>query len=108
MIYSRWRPDKGGYDYFESAERRGLGDDLPVPQLPFVTNGIGVASTDAGRAPSETLRFIGSGLDAKGAILPLSRRGLAGTGVTAQLSLGGVGMFAVGALLGFWWARRRT
>lgn len=78
MMYSRWRPDRGGYDYFASAERRGLGDDLPVPKLPPGT-AIGVASTDIGRPPPGDLRPAGSGAVAKGSILPLSRAGLSGT-----------------------------
>ena len=49
MIYSKWIPDRGGSAYYETSERRGLGDDLPVPQLRN-TSGIGVASTDIGRA----------------------------------------------------------
>lgn len=82
MIYSRWRPDVGGYDYFESAERRGLGDDLPVPALPEGT-AIGVASTDIGRAPPSALRPVGSGPVARGSVLPLSRAGLSGGPFTA-------------------------
>ncbi len=77
MIYSRWRPDVGGYDYFESTERRGLGDDLPTPLLPAGT-AIGVASTDIGRSPPAGLRAAGSGPTAHGSILPLSRAGLSG------------------------------
>lgn len=77
MIYSRWRPDVGGYDYFQSAERRGLGDDLPVPKLNGGT-AIGVASTDIGRPAPGALHPAGSGPVAKGSILPLSRQGLSG------------------------------
>lgn len=105
MIYSRWRPDTGNYDYFESAERRGLGDDMPVPQL---TNAsvLGVASTDAGRTPAGTLRKVGSGALARGAILPLSRAGLAGTGFGLNVSLSGLAVLAAGVLAGFWAGRR--
>jgi hypothetical protein len=77
MIYSRWRPDVGGYDYFQSAERRGLGDDLPVPKLSGGT-AIGVASTDIGRPSPGALHPAGNGPVAKGSILPLSRQGLSG------------------------------
>jgi hypothetical protein len=77
MIYSRWRPDVGGYEYFESTERRGLGDDLPMPKLPAGT-AIGVASTDIGRPAPGALRPAGSGPVPKGSILPLSREGLSG------------------------------
>lgn len=77
MIYSRWRPDIGGYDYFQSSERRGLGDDLPVPKLSGGT-AIGVASTDIGRPSPGALTPMGSGPVARGSILPLSRQGLSG------------------------------
>ena len=75
MMYSRWRPDVGGYDYFHSAERRGLGDDLPKPNLTGGTD-IGVASTDIGRPSPGALHPAGNGPVAKGSILPLSRQGL--------------------------------
>lgn len=77
MIYSRWRPDRGGYDYFESSERRGLGDDMPVPRL-LAVNSLGAASTEVGRRTSNGLRYVGSGEIARGAIMPLSRTGLSG------------------------------
>lgn len=77
MKYSRWRPDTGGYDYFEAADRFGLGDDLPVPKL-FGGTDIGVASTDIGRNPSSGTRPAGSGRTPQGSIMPLSRAGLSG------------------------------
>lgn len=77
-IYSRWKPDVGGYEYFESTERLGLGDDLAVPKLPRGT-AIGVASTDIGRTAPGPLRPVGSGKAARGSILPISRAGLSGT-----------------------------
>ena len=77
MKYSRWRPDTGGYDYFEAADRFGLGDDLPVPKLPPGTD-IGVASTDIGRKPTAGASPVGSGRTPQGSIMPLSRQGLFG------------------------------
>jgi hypothetical protein len=77
MIYSRWRPDRGGYDYFESAERKGLGDDMPIPRL-IAVNELGAASTDVGRIPPSTSRYVGSGALARGAIMPIRRAGLSG------------------------------
>lgn len=105
MVYSRWRPDKGGYDYFEASERRGLGDDMPVPQLTIASE-LGVASTDAGRSANGGLRHAGAGPLPRGAILPLSRSGLAGTGLGFNLSLSGLATLALGALAGFWLGRR--
>lgn len=87
MIYSRWRPDKGGYDYFETSERYGLGDDLPVPTLTGGT-GIGVPSVTAGRMPpAGALRLVGSGKYARGMIMPTSREGLEGAGAIALPSV---------------------
>lgn len=77
MIYSRWRPDKGGYDYYETAERRGMGDDLPVPRLQ-ARSPIGVASTSIGRVPNGPVKAVGSGELARGSIMPLDRSGLSG------------------------------
>jgi hypothetical protein len=78
MIFSRWRPDTGGYDYFDSPSTRyGLGDDLPVPKLPK-TSPIGTASTDIGRAIPVDGKLIGSGPIARGMIAPMTREGLSG------------------------------
>jgi hypothetical protein len=77
VIYSRWRPDRGGYDYFESGERRGLGDDMPVPRI-IATTELGAASTEVGRRAPTLSRFAGSGEIARGAIVPLDRGGLSG------------------------------
>jgi hypothetical protein len=100
VIYSRWRPDRGGYDYFESPERFGLGDDLPTPSLPGGTS-IGVPSITAGRTPPKAeLRAVGSGKQARGMIMPTERTGLEGVGVLAMpniwVALGvGAGLGAV-------------
>lgn len=87
MIYSRWRPDTGGYDYFESGERFGLGDDLPTPKLPGGSS-IGVSSLTAGRLPKNgVLNPAGSGKNARGMIMPTSREGLQGIGVLSSMSI---------------------
>jgi len=77
LIYSRWLPDRGGYEYYSSSERRGLGDDMPIPRL-IAANHLGVPSIEAGRSSVGALRRVGIGSVAKGAILPMSRRGLSG------------------------------
>jgi hypothetical protein len=100
VIYSRWRPD-GGYDYYQSAERRGLGDDLPIPHLASI-GGIGVPSTDAGRHMPSGTRYVGSGPVARGSIAPLDRRGLSLGAVSPTVS--NVGLLLVAALFG-WWLR---
>ena len=87
MIYSRWRPDKGGYDYFETPERYGLGDDLPTPTLRGGTS-IGVPSVTAGRMPpAGALRAVGSGKEARGMIMPTERTGLEGAGAITMPNL---------------------
>ena len=103
MLYSRWRPDKGGYDYFESDERFGLADDLPVP-APSGGTEIGAPLTEAGRQPRGALRQAGSGAFAKGTILPLSRAGLGDAQLSINFST--TIMFIAGAVLG-WWLRGR-
>ena len=85
MIYSRWRPDTGGYDYYAAAERRGLGDDLPVPRRGFSTNPIGTASVTLGRTPPGRTKKVGMGSEARGMILPASSAGLAALPLTDRL-----------------------
>mgnify|MGYP001579137166 CR=1 FL=1 len=80
MIYSRWRPDTGGYDYFESSERYALADDLPTPPLGG-SSPIGVSSLKCGRPIPMGAAAAGSGRFAKGVIAPLSRAGLSGDGI---------------------------
>lgn len=106
MIYSRWRPDRGGYEYFEaSRERRGLGDDLPVPRLTGGT-AIGVPSTEAGRSPGGTPRRAGTGKIAKGLVMPMSRAGLAGMRFSLQTNLQWPMALALGIGIG-WLLRGR-
>jgi hypothetical protein len=60
VIYSRWDPSGGYYDYFEGDERPGINDDLPEPNLPRGTE-IGVPSTDCGRPVPDGAAYLGSG-----------------------------------------------
>jgi hypothetical protein len=79
VLYSKWLPDRGGYAYYETPERRGLGDDLPTPSL-RQTSSIGVASTEIGRAMPLGAKLVGYGPLARGSIAPLDRSGLTGLG----------------------------
>lgn len=99
MLYSSWRADRGGYDYFESPDRLGLADDLPAPDLPG-SGAIGIASTEVGRPAPRNLRHVGSGPVARGLILPLDRRGLGALDVSPRM-LGWAALgLAVGVLIG--------
>lgn len=108
MIYSRWRPAVGGYEYFEAPSRLGLGDDLPVPSLPSGT-AIGVASTDIGRPAAAGLRPAGSGATARGSILPLSRDGLSGIAdVVGRAPMwAAAGVVGIGIAASLWWLHKR-
>jgi len=92
VIYSKWIPDKGGYAYYETGERRGLGDDLPIPSL-TPTSAIGVASTEIGRSLPLGARLVGYGPLAQGSVVPLDRSGLSGIpeGAGKALLLAAVG-----------------
>lgn len=108
MIYSRWRPDTGGFDYFESSERFGLGDDLPVPSLPRGT-AIGVSSVLCGRTPrSGSLSPVGSGPAARGVIMPTSRAGLSGGGLSSFPAWFLVAIGAAGAWTVFIFRKKRS
>lgn len=77
MLYSQWVPDKGGYVYYETPERRGLGDDLPTPRMRRHSE-IGVASTEVGRALPLGAKIVGTGPIARGCIVPMDRSVLSG------------------------------
>lgn len=70
MIYSRWRPDTGGYDYLESPGTHNINDDLPTPQLPMATK-IGVPSIEAGRLVPSDAKLVGEGDIAIGLVAPV-------------------------------------
>ncbi len=99
MIYSKWLPDRGGYAYYETSERLGIGDDLPTPKL-RASSEIGVASTSVGRALPLGAKLIGYGKLARGSIVPFDRAGLLGLGSLSGpqqgelLAVGLLGLFA--------------
>lgn len=72
MIYSRWNYKLGGYDYFQTSEQHGIGDDYSAPLL-SQSSPIGVASVDAGRPLPISAKFVGTGKEARGLLTPVSR-----------------------------------
>lgn len=103
MIFSRWRPDRGGYDYFDSPSTRfGLGDDLPVPQLKNTTE-LGVASTDIGRSMPSDASFVGEGPTPRGMMAPMDTSTLQGidfTSSTSKLVMAVLAALGLGYLIG--------
>jgi hypothetical protein len=110
VIYSVWQPD-GGYQYFSSSDRFGIGNDLPEPDLPPEINGIGVPAQDAGRAVPSGGVPAGTGRKPKGVIAPTAR--ISGVSGVSGISIGGssllelVGLFAIGYVLFKSWKGRK-
>lgn len=69
MIYSCFDPARAQYLYFEDGAMRPLNGDLPVPELPAETNGIGVPRNLAARALPAGASYVGSGWNARGVIV---------------------------------------
>lgn len=110
MIYSKWKPSVGGYDYYDvPAMQVGLGDDLPTPRHVSETK-LGIPSTEAGREIPSGAKRVGSGPLAKGLIAPLDRSGLlSGVGLdTATLTSPPVLLVAALAALAGWFFGRKT
>jgi hypothetical protein len=113
MIYSQWRPD-GGYDYFETPERRNLGDDLPQPQLPGAAGGIGVPAQECGRELPAGARSVGRGDLPQGLIVPAPGgvTGLSGLDSTFGGATVRLVAFGLATVLGYYyvapWLRRHT
>jgi len=104
MIYSRWDPTTGLYDYFESSERVGINDDLPVPKMPSAPSPIGVPSVECGREMPPDAVHIGQGEHARGLIAPPPGVALMETEVDkARESAAAWFLAGVGATLGFVW-----
>lgn len=103
LLYSRWRPETGGYDYFESDETpEPLGNDLPMPKLVPV-GGIGVPSVEAGRTLPDSAVYVGSGGAAQGVIARTVNNGTT-IGALTRITTSPVACFAAGAaLVGVLW-----
>jgi hypothetical protein len=106
VIYSCFDEKGADYLYFEDGERRALNGDLPVPELPEETNGIGVPSAVAARPLPPGARYVGRGWTARGMIVRCPVQ--AGVGevpgatdnTTAYLFLAGVAALALVVALG--------
>ena len=111
LVYSRWRPDIGGFEYFQTADQHNINDDLPTPELLPPTK-IGLPSMEAGRSLPHGARKVGEGALARGLIAPVDEtrivrrtRSLAGveTAGGAKWAL----VVGAGAALAVWlWVRR--
>jgi hypothetical protein len=109
MIFSRWQPTTGGYDYYDSPSTRfGLGDDLPVPKFQTM-QALGLTigcSTDIGRALPADATKVGSGPLARGMVAPMDLTSIKGLGAidftsaTAKVVLCVVVALGVGFFLG--------
>lgn len=69
MIHSRWRPDVGGYDYFECSRTQNFNDDLETPVLPQAP--LGAPSVECGRPIPADAVPAGEGAAAIGLVAPV-------------------------------------
>jgi len=76
LLYSRWRPDGSGYDYFEAPGFAALGNDLPNPVMPSPTQ-LGVPSVEVGHRIPGMARRVGRGPQAVGIVAPMDTSRLA-------------------------------
>jgi hypothetical protein len=108
MLYSRWRPHSGDYEYFESSEQVPLADDLPVPKLLGGT-AIGVSSLVAGRKMPSGSVYRGTGPHARGMIVP-SGASSSGLGLLNLIEyIPGWGWLAIGLSTGWYlWGRKKS
>lgn len=101
MIFSVWQPD-GGYEYFESDQRHGIGDDLPDVIFPASVNRLGVPAQDVGRQVPPGARYVGKGTTPRGVIAPMGRgqvTGLRGLNASANGYANAIFFAVVGAVL---------
>lgn len=108
IVYSRWDPAHGTYDYFQADQSPGLNDDLPVPSLPPSTE-LGVPSTDCGRPIPSGAEYVGTGEWAVGMIaIPagVDQLGLSEQPLNTRSMLWLLGAGALGVGVGAFIARR--
>jgi hypothetical protein len=111
LVYSRWRPDIGGFEYFQTADQHNINDDLPTPELLPPTK-IGVPSMEAGRSLPPGARKVGEGPLARGLIAPVDenrivRRTRSLAGVEDPGSMTWAIVLGAGAALAVWLVVRR-
>jgi hypothetical protein len=102
MLYSRWQPDTGGYEYFEAPSTSvNINDDLPEPTL-RPADRIGVPSIEAGRDLPPDAVLVGVGPEPVGLIAPVDQalivrrnRALSGTSAGMGGPWAGVLIFVV-------------
>ena len=109
MIYSEWKPDTGGFIYYEADETQNINDDLPAPDLRSASK-IGVPSIEAGRPLPGGTKVVGEGDVAVGIIAPVhpSRivrrtRSLAGESVSGAVQMQSLWVAAGAGAILIWW-----
>lgn len=108
MIFSMWQPD-GGYKYFESQERHGIGDDLPHLKYPANANRLGVPAQDVGRKLPGDAKYVGSGTEPQGVITRMDRgevKGLSGLTINTSSTIGSVLVLGLAVWFGYQWGRK--
>jgi hypothetical protein len=106
MIFSVWNPD-GGYDYFESKMRHGIGDDLPEVSMPPTVNNIGVPAQDVGRPVPRDAVAAGRGVIPIGVMAPMARPYIGISGIPEKETFYVLGVFLGAAAFGFFLSRGR-
>jgi len=113
VIYSRWNPASGGYDYFQDQRVQNINDDLPTPELPEATK-IGVPSIEAGRPIPGDAVPVGSGDQAVGILAPVDSsrlvrrdRSLAGIDIPASSPILWIAAGAAGVGLVWYFKKKR-
>ncbi len=107
MKYSRFNEHLGMYEVYQDAKTHPLNADLPVPQLPPLVNGIGVAARTAGRPLPSGARKVGTSWHPVGLIVATtsasSGLGTIADTVRAHPVLALLGAAAMGAGLYYAW-----
>lgn len=112
MIYSRWRPEGDGYDYFRDDSLHNINDDLPTPQLRDASV-LGVPSIESGMPIPAGAQAVGHGAAAVGLIAPVDearvvRRTRSLAGITETAPWLPVAALAVAAGTWIWAMSRRA
>ena len=108
MLYSRFDPVAGHYDYYEAGSPlAALNDDLPVPAMPRKVAGkghaIGLPSVECGRPIPAGATHVGTGQFAEGHIAPPAGVRLEGTSVTGSWAMDIASFIAGAAAVGAIW-----